>query len=199
MKEVIVATKNEGKIREFRALLEKYGIRCKSLRDIELHHVRIEETGKTFRENALIKAETIAKALHAPVLADDSGLVVDALDGKPGVYSARYAGRNATDEENNEKLLRTLQNVPVEKRTARFVCAIAFVIPGKEPIFTEGTCEGTIAEYVAGSGGFGYDPLFIPQGYDKTMAELGEAEKNKLSHRFHALKQLEELLKRDEL
>lgn len=199
MKEVIVATKNEGKVREFRALLEKYGIRCKSLRDIELHHVTIEETGETFRENAFIKAETIKKALHAPVLADDSGLIVDALCGKPGVYSARYAGMDVTDEENNEKLLRELQDVPLPKRTARFVCAIAFVIPGKEPLFTEGICEGTIAKQIAGSGGFGYDPLFIPQGYDKTMAELGEAEKNKLSHRFHALKQLEEILKRDEL
>ncbi|HLS66290.1 MAG TPA: XTP/dITP diphosphatase [Pseudogracilibacillus sp.] len=198
MKEVIVATKNEGKVREFRALLDTFGIRCTSLRDVKLHNVTIEETGETFRENALIKAETIAKAKGIPVLADDSGLVVDALGGKPGVYSARYAGSDATDEENNEKLLRHLEGVPEEKRSARFVCAIAFVIPGNEPIFTEGTCEGTIAEQIVGTGGFGYDPLFIPRGYDKTMAELGEAEKNNISHRFHALKQLEAILKRDE-
>src|SRR5699024_533184 len=181
MKEVIVATKNDGKIREFRAILKKYGIRCKSLHDIELQNIVIEETGKTFRENALIKAQTISDRLQIPVLADDSGLVVDYLNGKPGVRSARYAGKKATDEENNAKLLNELKDVPLKKRTARFVCAIAFVIPGQAPLFAEGVCEGTIATEPKGTDGFGYDPLFIPHGYDETMARLGDEVKNNIS------------------
>lgn len=195
MKEMVIATKNKGKVKEFEALFERYGIKITSLLDINEPIPDIEETGTTFKENARLKAEGIAKVLNVPVVADDSGLSVDALEGRPGVYSARYAGEPTDDVKNYEKLLDELRDVPNEKRTARFICALALAIPGKETIFTEGTCEGTIAHEPKGTNGFGYDPVFIPEGYDCTMAQLEQSEKNRISHRYHALLQLEEWLK----
>lgn len=195
MKEMVIATKNKGKVKEFEALFERYGIKITSLLDINEPIPDIEETGTTFKENARLKAEGIAKVLNVPVVADDSGLAVDALEGRPGVYSARYAGEPTDDVKNYEKLLDELRDVPNEKRTARFICALALAIPGKETIFTEGTCEGTIAHEPKGTNGFGYDPVFIPEGYDCTMAQLEQSEKNRISHRYHALLQLEEWLK----
>lgn len=195
MKEMVIATKNKGKVKEFEALFERYGIKITSLLDINEPIPDIEETGTTFKENARLKAEGIAKVLNVPVVADDSGLAVDALEGRPGVYSARYAGEPTDDVKNYEKLLDELRDVPNEKRTARFICVLALAIPGKETIFTEGTCEGTIAHEPKGTNGFGYDPVFIPEGYDCTMAQLEQSEKNRISHRYHALLQLEEWLK----
>lgn len=195
MKEMVIATKNKGKVKEFEALFERYGIKITSLLDINEPIPDIEETGTTFKENARLKAEGIAKVLNVPVVADDSGLAVDALEGRPGVYSARYAGEPTDDVKNYEKLLDELRDVPNEKRTARFICVLALAIPGKETIFTEGTCEGTIAHEPKGTNGFGYDPVFIPERYDCTMAQLEQSEKNRISHRYHALLQLEEWLK----
>lgn len=195
MKEMVIATKNKGKVKEFEALFERYGIKITSLLDINEPIPDIEETGTTFKENARLKAEGIAKVLNVPVVADDSGLAVDALEGRPGVYSARYAGEPTDDMKNYEKLLDELKDVPDTERTARFICVLALAIPGKETIFTEGTCEGTIAQEPKGTNGFGYDPVFIPEGYDCTMAQLEQSEKNRISHRYHALLQLEEWLK----
>lgn len=192
---MVIATKNKGKVKEFEALFQRYGIKITSLLDINEPIPDIEETGTTFKENARLKAEGIAKVLNVPVVADDSGLSVDALEGRPGVYSARYAGEPTDDVKNYEKLLYEMKDVPDTERRARFICVLALAIPGKETIFTEGTCEGTIAHEPKGTNGFGYDPVFIPEGYDCTMAQLEQSEKNRISHRYHALLQLEEWLK----
>ncbi|MBH0230073.1 XTP/dITP diphosphatase [Halobacillus yeomjeoni] len=195
MKELIVATKNEGKVREFRQLFSEYGIAVKSLLDFDEPIEDIEETGTTFAENATIKAEAISEAYNTPVIADDSGLVVDALGGEPGVYSARYAGEEKNDQKNLEKVMKKLEGVPVNERTARFVCAIAVARPGFETFVKEGCCEGSIAVEPQGQHGFGYDPIFIPESSERTMAEHTSEEKNSISHRHHAILQLEEWLK----
>jgi XTP/dITP diphosphohydrolase len=192
MKEIIIATKNEGKAREFKSLFERYNIKAVSLLDLSEELPDIEETGSTFEENAALKSEGIARILNIPVIADDSGLVVDALDGRPGIFSARYAGEPKDDKKNLEKVLDELQDVSEEDRSARFVCVLAVTIPGETTIFKKGFCEGTIAYEEMGSHGFGYDPIFIPQGYNHTMAELGPEEKNKISHRKNAMIQLED-------
>ncbi|BAB06786.1 XTP/dITP diphosphatase [Halalkalibacterium halodurans] len=193
MKEWIVATKNKGKVAEFEAILGKRGFSVKSLLDYPAIE-DIEETGSTFNENATIKAEAIAERFQRPVLADDSGLIIDALDGRPGIFSARYAGEEKDDQKNIEKVLRELQDIPWKARTARFHCSIALARPQAETIVFEGTCEGYITTEPKGTGGFGYDPIFYVPSHDKTMAELTQEEKNKLSHRYHALKQLDKWL-----
>lgn len=194
MKSIVIATKNKGKIKEFQTLFSPYNIKALSLYDLSVPIPPIEETGNTFEENAWIKAEKISSLLNTTVMADDSGLVIDALDGKPGIYSARYAGENCTDENNMDKVLNEMKEIPMLKRTARFVCVIAICEPGKNTIFKKGICEGHIACSKAGTNGFGYDPIFIPDGYNKTMAELSHAEKNKISHRTEALNQLKKWL-----
>lgn len=151
----------------------------------------VEETGMTFEENARLKAETIAQLLQQPVLADDSGLVVDALNGMPGIFSARFAGERKSDAANNAKLLHELTNVPDEQRTAHFHCTLVFAAPQKESLVVEADWDGRIARIPQGDNGFGYDPLFIVPGYDKTSAELTSEEKNKISHRGMAVKELE--------
>lgn len=186
MREIIIATHNKGKIAEFKQLLSDLPITIYSLHDFP-DISEVEETGSTFHENAALKAETIAKQLGKPVMADDSGLVVDVLKGEPGVYSARYASENASDEENIEKLLTKLAGQTSDNRSAHFICVLAFAFPNGETVFHEGKCYGTISETVAGHAGFGYDPVFIPNGYDITFAEMDAANKNKLSHRYHAL------------
>ncbi len=133
--------------------------------------------------------------MRCPVLADDSGLMIDALNGRPGVYSARYAGEQKDDQANIDKVLYELKGVGASERTARFVCVLAVAIPGEPAIFKKGSCEGTIAFSEAGENGFGYDPIFIPNGYNKTMAQLSSAEKNKISHRKNAIVQLEDWVK----
>lgn len=192
MKEIIIASKNEGKIKEFKKLFEIYHVEVKSLLDFTHSFEDIEETGTTFEENARIKAETIRDLLNKPVIADDSGLAVDALEGRPGVYSARYSGEPKDDTRNNSKLLRELADTA--ERSAQFVCVLAIAIPEKETLFSKGICRGAIAMKLSGDTGFGYDPLFIPAGYQQTMAELGADIKNKISHRFHALQSMEQLL-----
>ncbi|MCY8206216.1 XTP/dITP diphosphatase [Bacillus subtilis] len=193
MKEAIIATHNPGKVKEFKEILEPRGYDVKSLAEIGFTE-EIEETGHTFEENAILKAEAVAKAVNKMVIADDSGLSIDNLGGRPGVYSARYAGEQKDDQANIEKVLSELKGIEKEQRTARFRCALAVSIPGEETKTVEGHVEGYIAEEPRGEYGFGYDPIFIVKDKDKTMAELTSDEKNKISHRADALKKLSELL-----
>lgn len=192
MKKLFVASKNSGKISEIKKFLGPLGYEIFSLLDAP-GIPDIEETGSTFEENAIIKAKAVYNAVKIPVLADDSGLEVDLLNGRPGVYSARYGGNNATDDENNAKLIKELGTSELEKRTARFRCTIA-LYDGLNERFFDGVCEGNIAFKPAGESGFGYDPLFIPKGYTITFAEIGTDEKNSISHRGKALESLRKFL-----
>lgn len=187
MKEVVLATTNKGKIREFSDLLGHVFGRITSLNDL-CHIPDIVEDGKTFKENALKKARTVSRLTNKIALADDSGLEVEALQGRPGVFSSRYAGENAGDRENIEKLLRELNGVT--DRRARFVCSLALVFPDGREIVVEGVCEGIILDEPRGEGGFGYDPVFFLPELNKTMAELTLEEKNLISHRSRAMKAL---------
>lgn len=193
MKEAIIATHNPGKVKEFKEILEPKGYDVKSLAEIGFTE-EIKETGHTFEENAILKAEAVAKAVNKIVIADDSGLSIDNLGGRPGVYSARYAGEQKDDQANIDKVLSELKGIEKEQRTARFRCALAVSIPGEETKTVEGHVEGYIAEEPRGEYGFGYDPIFIVKDKDKTMAELTSDEKNKISHRADALKKLAKLL-----
>lgn len=193
MKEVIIATKNSGKAREFVRMFEPLGFQVKTLLDYEGIE-DIQETGSTFEENAIIKAETVSKRLNRAVIADDSGLIIDALNGRPGVFSARYAGEQKSDEDNMDKVLDELKGVERSTRTARFYCALALAIPGKETVTVSGTCEGLILDEKRGSHGFGYDPIFFVKDRDKAMAELLPEEKSQISHRAVALRNLSKLL-----
>jgi XTP/dITP diphosphohydrolase len=193
VREIIIATKNAGKVKDFETLFSPKGFKVKSLLDFpEIEDV--EETGVTFAENATLKAEAISSALNKPVIADDSGLAIDALNGEPGVYSARYAGENKDDNANIEKVLQKLNDVPFEKRTARFHCALAIAVPGKRTEIVEGTCEGHILEEKRGENGFGYDPIFFVEKWRCSMAELTKGQKNQISHRANALKRLAPLI-----
>ena len=187
--ELLVATNNAGKVRELSQLLSDFPLRLRLLgefRDIE----EAEETGETFAENATIKALHYSARAGLLTLSDDSGLSVDALDGAPGVYSARYAGREATYAERMSKLLGELDATGDARRRARFVCVIAVADPTADTLHTfEGECRGRIAHAPRGTGGFGYDPLFIPDGHDKTFGELPSEVKHTLSHRARALQQ----------
>lgn len=204
MKTAILASQNKNKIREIRAILGKHGFSVISRDDAGLPTDDIEETGTTFEENSYIKASAIRDMIAAdpafdnytdsPVIADDSGLMVDALDGAPGVYSARYAGEGCTYEDNNVKLLAALEGVPEGKRGASFVTVITMIWPGGDRLIARGECKGVIIQEQRGCKGFGYDPLFVPDGYDKTFAEMGTEEKNRISHRAKALEELERLL-----
>lgn len=188
--EIVIATHNNGKAREFEALFAKKGWKIKTLNDFP-EMPEVEETGTSFAENALLKAETIADKLNMLVLADDSGLKVDALDGAPGIFSARYAGEPKSDAANNAKLLHELTDVPYEKRTAQFHCTLALAAPGKKSMTVSGEVSGTILGIPRGENGFGYDPLFYVAEKNKTMAELSNKEKNRLSHRSAALRKLD--------
>ncbi|WP_038058047.1 XTP/dITP diphosphatase [Thermodesulfobacterium hydrogeniphilum] len=194
-KTLLITTSNLNKAREIKEILKDLPLEIKTLKDF-FDIKPPEETGKTFFENALIKAKYYAEKTGYLCLADDSGLEVEALNGAPGVYSSRFAGENATDEENNKKLLEALKDIPPEKRKAKFVCVMIVYYPSGKYIKTEGIWEGKIALEPRGSFGFGYDPLFlVPEyNYEKTAAELPLEEKNKLSHRAKALKQLKEIL-----
>lgn len=192
-KVVVIATNNSGKAKEFEQLFSKKGYAVQTLKDFpEIEEV--EETGETFAENALLKAETVSKELNSIVLADDSGLKVDILAGQPGVYSARYAGEEKDDAANNAKLLSELSELPEEERTAKFHCTLALAHPEKESLIIEGEVEGIILGIPRGENGFGYDPLFYVPEKEKTMAELSGEEKNEISHRAVALKKLEKQL-----
>ncbi|MFA9558644.1 XTP/dITP diphosphatase [Evansella sp. AB-rgal1] len=191
MSELFIATKNKGKVAEFETFFAEMKIEVKSLLDLN-EEIDVVEDGLTFEENAMKKAEEIGKKIGFPVLADDSGLEVDALDGAPGIYSARYAGEGKNDEENMNKLLEELSGVEKDQRTARFVCVLAIYIPGKPTKTIRGTCEGIIAKEQKGEYGFGYDPVFYLPEHGKMMAELEKTEKNTISHRANALIKLKE-------
>lgn len=191
-KTIMIATGNMGKAKEFEKMFAKAGYQIKTMKDFpELPEV--QETGQTFEENARLKAETIANILQCPVLADDSGLTVDALGGMPGIYSARFAGEQKSDASNNAKLLHELTDVADENRTAQFHCTLVFAAPQKESLVVEGIWNGRIARIPRGENGFGYDPLFIVDGLEKTSAELTPEEKNAISHRGQAMKKLDGL------
>ena len=191
---LMLATGNPGKVVELRDLLAFHldlgGVSLLTPRDWPAPLPDVAETGTTFAENARLKAEALASATGFPTLADDSGLCVDALDGAPGLYSARWAGEGASDADRNAKLLLALADVPPERRTARFVCTAALAIPGRETVTAEGVCEGIILDAPQGANGFGYDPLFLLPNLGRTMAELTAEEKNRLSHRAQAVSRL---------
>lgn len=193
MKEIIIATSNEGKIAEMRALFTPLEIDVKSIRDIFNQDINIEENGQTFKENALIKAKTIADMTGKMTLADDSGLVIDALDGKPGIESARFLGHDTSYTIKNQYILDMMKDT--SNRSARFVCAIAIVIPNREPILIEETFEGEIAYSIEGENGFGYDPIFYYPPLNKTSAQMSMEEKNQYSHRAKAVKKAIDIIK----
>ena len=193
MQKMILASNNAGKLREMRAILQPFGFEVLSQREAGFCE-EVEETGTSFAENAQLKEQAVYQALHVPVLADDSGLMVDALDGAPGIYSHRFAGEDATDQQRCEKLLTMLQDVPAPRRTARFVCAVCYLDESGEAVLFTGTCEGTIGTVPAGTNGFGYDPVFYYG--DQTLAQMTDAEKNQISHRANALRQLEAYLQK---
>lgn len=186
---IILSTKNEGKIREIKNIFNIPGIELLTYRDFE-DWPSISEDGKSFEENAIKKAQVVKEKFNLPAIADDSGLEIDYLKGKPGVLSSRYSGGG--DEENIRKVLRELEGVPLEERKARFRCVAVFFSVEDVILTAEGVCEGHIAFSPRGEKGFGYDPIFIPLGYDKTMAELSLSEKNKISHRGKAFRRLKE-------
>ena len=190
-KKIIFASKNEGKVKEVRYILNGVNAEILSLNDVD-YKDEIHESGKTFEENAKIKAEIIYNTFKLPTIADDSGIVALQLGNEPGVYSARYAGENATDEDNNLKLLERLKLFP-EPHKAKFICAAVYYF-GADFIVAMGEIEGSIIKEPRGTNGFGYDPLFLPDGYDKTTAELPSEIKNKISHRFKAFVQLKKYL-----
>ena len=195
---IAVASGNTHKIKEIGEMLSLDGVTFISMKEAGVT-TDIEENGTTFAENAMIKAETVCKLTGLPAIADDSGLCVDALDGAPGIYSARFAsenGHNATDADNVAKLLALLKDVPTEKRTARFMCAMAAAFPDGRRIAVEGKVEGRITDKVYGEGGFGYDPVFYYEPFGKTFGEASGEDKNTVSHRHNAIMLLkEELLK----
>lgn len=188
MKQVVIATKNKGKAKDFEALFHPFGYEVVTMFEVA-PDLEIEETGTTFEENAILKAETLANLLGKIVIADDSGLAIDALNGEPGVYSARYAGDH-DDEANMVKVLANMKDVPEAARTARFCCALAIAGPNMETKTVFGTCEGVIAHEKKGTNGFGYDPIFYVPALQKHMAELSADEKGAISHRGNAIRQL---------
>ena len=191
MKEIIFASKNEGKVKEVRHILNGINAKIISLNDVGFKD-EIAETEDTFEGNARIKAEAIYNKFKLPTIADDSGIIAIQLGNEPGVYSARYAGENASDEENNKKLLEKLRAFPDPHR-GKFICAAVYFF-GDDFITTRGEVEGIIIREARGTNGFGYDPLFLPDGFDKTTAELPPIIKNKISHRFKAFNQLKKYL-----
>ena len=190
---VILASQNQHKLVELSAILSQLGFEIALESEYGLH-VDVDETGTTFEENSLLKAEAVMKASGMPVLADDSGLMVDALDGAPGVYSARY-GHKSSDAERIAYLLENLKDIPAERRTAKFVCVITCLWPDGRRIVARGECPGQILFAPKGMGGFGYDPVFYLPELEKTYAELAPEEKNAISHRGNALKILKEELR----
>ncbi len=195
----VIATHNKDKLKELARILEPLGIEAVTDRDLGLELPEVEETGTTFVENAYLKAASASAFTGLPAIADDSGIAVDALNGGPGIYSARYGGPEATDKDRNAKLLRELEGLPAERRGAHYACAVCCVFPdGSEPLTAEGKLYGVIGTEERGERGFGYDPLFIVAegipGAGKTVAELTEEEKDAISHRGNALRVFREAL-----
>ncbi|NLJ67032.1 MAG: RdgB/HAM1 family non-canonical purine NTP pyrophosphatase [Clostridiales bacterium] len=198
MKKIIIASNNKGKIREIRAIIGEQDIELLDLKDIGFTD-EITEDGYSIKENAVKKGLSVMKAVGELTIADDSGLEVDAIDGQPGVLSARFSGEGATDESNNRKLLELLSNIPMEKRGAQFRCVMALIYPNGRILTAEGICRGRIAYKPIGDKGFGYDPIFIPNGYDKTFSQLGSHVKNQISHRAIALYKMKGIMIREGL
>lgn len=193
---IIVATGNQGKMKEISHILTDLPIELTSLKDHFDPIPDIPETGSTFKENALLKAKWLSDKTNHWVLADDSGLEVDALFGEPGVHSARYAGEHGNSKANNEKLLNALKDIKQDQRTARFKCCMVLYCNSDQIYTGEGTCEGRIIESPIGFNGFGYDPLFIPDGYSETFAQLDGTIKNQISHRRKALEEIRKVIQR---
>ncbi len=192
--EVILATRNRHKVEELAVLLGDLGIRIRTLADFP-HAPEVEEDGATCEANAIKKACEIARATGLTAVADDTGLEVDALDGRPGVYAARYAGEHATYEDNCRKLVQELEGVPHERRTARFITVAAIAVPGESVQVTKGVLNGYITDKASGSKGFGYDPVFYVPELKATLAEISAEQKNRISHRAKAFLQAKELLR----
>ena len=187
---LLVATHNQGKVVEFRRMLSLDGVEVIGLADIGIED-EIEETGQTFRENASLKASSFARLAGIPTLADDSGLVIDYLSGRPGIRSARYAGEGSSDSERMEKVLSEMSDASSEQRTARFICALCVADENGDPLAeVAGVCEGMIVHAPRGENGFGYDPIFQPNGFDKTVGELGADIKDSISHRSNAISKI---------
>lgn len=189
---IVLASNNKNKLLEFEQLFKPMGIEVTSMKAAGVN-IDIIEDGETFEENAHIKAKTVFDITKLPTIADDSGLEIDFLNGAPGIYSARYAGEDATDLDKNNKVLAEMSDVDMPLRTARFVCAIYFIISGEEEYSITGTVDGFISKEAMGNNGFGYDPIFLVEE-GKSMAMLSEEEKNEISHRAMAFKQLKEII-----
>lgn len=196
MKTFVIASNNPKKVNELNRILNPMGITAKTAKEMGVSLDDVEETGITFVENARLKARAAFERTKLPCIADDSGLMVDALNGAPGVYSARYSGENATDSANNEKLLAELSQVQPARRTAKFVCVICCILENGKEIIAHGECIGTIAAKPRGNDGFGYDPLFIVEG-GKSFAQLSPEEKDKISHRGNAIRILKQQLSKE--
>ena len=192
-REILIATRNKGKVREIRKSLRGLRLRILSLSTFP-GAPAVEEDGKSFTENALKKARFYSQRLARTTIADDSGLVVEALKGAPGIFSARYAGLGASDRTNNQKLLKEMEGLGISRRKARFQCSLAIVAPGGKETVVEGSCRGVIGFKEVGKKGFGYDPLFVLPRYGRTMAQLTVEEKNKISHRGKALRKLRKVI-----
>lgn len=197
-KRVIVASGNQGKIREIREILAPLDLDVVSMKEAGIE-VDVDETGMSFEENALLKARGIAMLTDDLVIADDSGLEIDYLNKEPGIYSARYLGRDVSYDIKNQNLLHRLEGVPDEKRSARFVCAVAAILPNKKELVVRGVMEGRIGYEIRGEHGFGYDPIFYLPEYGMSSAEILPEEKNKISHRGKALQQMFLLLQEEEI
>ena len=193
---IIFATGNENKLREIRQITENMGIEIVSMKDAG-YYTEVEETGTTFEENAYLKASAIAKKCNLPTLADDSGLEIDYLNKEPGIYSSRFMGEDTPYPVKNAELLRRMEGVPDEKRTARFVCAICLVRPDGSSETVKATMEGRVAYKIAGENGFGYDPIFFLPERGCTSAELSPEEKNAISHRGKALRMMRDILEKE--
>jgi XTP/dITP diphosphohydrolase len=189
-----VASRNPHKLREIGRICADWPVEWVTDQDDAGDWPDVEETGSTYLDNALLKARAVAAALELPALADDSGIEVDALGGAPGPRSARYAGEGATDAANLQELIRAMKGIPGGGRTARYRCVVVLALPGGTEVHAEGTCEGTLLGTPRGSGGFGYDPIFLPAGWDVTMAELTDEQKDRISHRGRALRALAEVV-----
>jgi XTP/dITP diphosphohydrolase len=191
---IAIASRNAHKLREIGRICADWPVEWLTVENHEGPWPEVEETGSTYVENALLKARAGAGALGEPALADDSGIEVDALGGRPGPRSARFAGEEATDERNLQELIRALKGVPGSGRTARYRCVAVLALPDGRELQAEGVCEGTLESKPRGTRGFGYDPIFVPGGWDRTMAELTDGDKDRISHRGRALRALREQL-----
>ena len=191
---VAIASRNPGKLREILQICRNWPVEWITAADFVGDWPEVEETGATYLENALLKARAVAAATGEAAMADDSGIEVDALGGGPGPRSARYAGEHASDEENLRTLIRAVAGVPTSGRTARYRCVAAVAWPDGREVFAEGVSDGSLISRPRGTGGFGYDPIFLPEGWEKTMAELSPREKDRISHRGRAFRALRGLL-----